>query len=187
LHPSMMSSLNRVVVIGVSGSGKSTVAAELAAQFGLQHTELDAIAQSSGWTVVPREEFDARLSRLLEVPTWVVDGNYIDWTSTALWPRANTIVWLDLPLRTVLPRLLKRSVGRIVRRKVLWNGNREHWSSLVGRDSVLVWAVQSHRRHRTELPELLEGLAMNGTAIVRLRSSAEVRTWRGRQSLPAQS
>jgi adenylate kinase family enzyme len=152
-----------------------------------EDAELDAIAQSPGWTVVPQEEFHSRLQELLEVPRWVVDGNYIDWTSTTLWARADAIIWLDLPLRTVLPRLLKRSVGRIVCRKVLWNGNREHWSSLVGRDSVLVWAVQSHRRHHRELPDLLEGLARNGTAIVRLRSTTEVRAWRDRLAPPANS
>ncbi len=78
--------------------------------------------------------------------TWVVDGNYVERVSDTLWPRADTIVWLDLPLWVVLPRIVRRTVGRIRRRTVLWGGNRERWTALVGRGSLLVWAVQQHRR-----------------------------------------
>ena len=49
------------------------------------------------------------------------------------------------PRRVVVPRLLRRSLGRIVRRTELSNGNREGLNALVGRDSVIARAIKQHR------------------------------------------
>lgn len=164
----------RVVVLGISGVGKSTLAKELARRVGGAHVELDAIQHGPDWTSPPVEEFRARLAAATDGPAWVVDGNYVSRTAEVLWHRADLVLWLDLPLRVVVPRLLRRSITRIARRTELWNGNRERLGSLVGSDSLLTWAVQAHRRHRAEYPDRLAG---TGVPWVRLRSAAEVRQW----------
>lgn len=107
---------------------------------------------------------------------WVCDGNYF--TRTAwLWNEADTVIWLDLPLRRVPPRLLRRSIRRILTRQELWNGNRESWSTLLKRGNVLTWAVASHRTLASELPARLADSADKGLHIVRLRSPREVELW----------
>lgn len=169
--------MDRVVIIGTSGSGKSTLARHLANQLGLPHTELDALAQGPRWQTVSQEELRRAVEEHVQAPQWVFDGNYVDGVARILWPRADTIIWLDLPLWVVLARLLRRSVRRILTRTELWNGNREGLSALIGRNSVLVWAVRSHRQYRAEFPRLLRELAGEGTTVIRLRSIAEIRAW----------
>ncbi|HEU5160830.1 MAG TPA: hypothetical protein VFU43_27785 [Streptosporangiaceae bacterium] len=167
----------RIVVIGTSGSGKSTMAGALASLSGAPHIELDSLYHGPNWTPAAPEVFAGRVGELAERPRWVFDGNYIDRVGHSLWPRADLIVWMDLPLTVILPRLVRRSLRRILHRTELWHGNREGWSALFGRYSVLGWAVRSHRRHRRELPVLLADLARGGVRVVRLRSAAQARDW----------
>jgi adenylate kinase family enzyme len=165
------------VVLGTTGTGKSTLAARIAELLGVEHLELDAFQHGPQWTPLPAESFAAAVTGVADRPGWVVDGNYIDRVSPVLWPRAELVVWLDLPLRVILPRIVRRTVVRIVRRTELWHGNREQWSGLFGRNSLLLWAVRSQRRHRRELPVRLAALASAGVRVVRLRSASEVDRW----------
>jgi adenylate kinase family enzyme len=166
-----------VVVLGNSGAGKSTLSAAIAAHFGLRHVELDGLFHGPGWTPTPMHEFRAKVARIAEEPAWVFDGNYMDKVSDILWPRADTVVWLDLPLSVLLPRLVKRTLGRIVRRTELWNSNREGWSGVIGRDALLNWAIQSQRRHHAEMPGMLAEHVSPGATVVRLTLPREVKAW----------
>ena len=66
----------RVHVIGTSGSGKTTVAGDIADKLGIRHIELDAIHWQSGWTELPDEEFIEQVSEAIHEDAWVIDGNY---------------------------------------------------------------------------------------------------------------
>lgn len=167
----------RVVVLGTTGTGKSTLAREVAPLIGADHVELDSLAHGPNWSPRPVEEFTSAVEELARRPRWVFDGNYIDRVSGSLWPQADVVVWLDVPLWVIVPRIVRRTVVRIVRRTELWNGNREHWAALFGRNSLLVWAVRSHRRHRRELPGRLSELSASGVRVVRLRSAADSKRW----------
>lgn len=115
-------------------------------------------------------------------PAWVVDGNYIGKVSDTLWPAADIVVWLDLPLRIILPRIVGRTVRRIRAGTELWGGNRERWGALFGRNSLLAWAVQSQRSHKAELPARLDGLAASGVRVERLTSRRAVDRWLAEQA-----
>lgn len=167
----------RVVVLGTSGAGKSTVARTIAELISAEHVELDGLHHGPNWTPRPVEDFVGKVEELAGGPRWVVDGNYFDRVGARLWPRADLIVWLDLPLYVTIPRIIRRTVLRIIHRTELWNGNREQWSALMGRESLLVWAVKSQRRHRRELPGRLAALTALGIRVVRLRSSAAANRW----------
>jgi adenylate kinase family enzyme len=102
---------SRVQVVGNTGSGKSTLAEEIARALGAPLVELDALNWLPGWvglndTDPPR--LAARIAEATAGPTWVVAGNYRTFTVEALWPRLDTLIWLDLPLRVVLPRVVAR-------------------------------------------------------------------------------
>lgn len=167
----------RVVVIGTSGAGKSTLGAPLARMLGAGYVELDHFQHGPNWTPAPPEVFRERVLAAAGAPRWVFDGNYIDRIADDLWPRAELVVWLNPPLPVILWRLLRRSLGRIIRRTELWQGNREGWGAIFGRNSVLGWAVRSNRRHVRELPGRLAPLASQGVEVVRLRSGAQAREW----------
>ena len=172
----------RVVVLGTSGSGKSTLAARLARLLGAEHVELDAFNHGPNWTPRPAEEFAANVADVMARPSWVVDGNYISRVSDTLWPAADLVVWLDLPLWVVLPRIVRRTIRRIRSNTELWGGNRERWSALLGRESLLVWAIRSQRTHKAELPAKLAELSRAGVRVVRLTSGRGVDRWFAEQA-----
>ena len=89
--------MERVLVVGPAGAGKTTFAAALARATGLPHIELDSIYHQPGWTALPDSEFRERVARATRSNGWIVDGNYASTLQDILWSRADTIIWLDLP------------------------------------------------------------------------------------------
>ncbi|MEW5719873.1 MAG: AAA family ATPase, partial [Chloroflexota bacterium] len=66
----------RVAVVGTTGSGKTTLARELAHRLGYPHVELDALHWEPNWGEAPRDVFRARVDAALRGDCWVIDGNY---------------------------------------------------------------------------------------------------------------
>jgi adenylate kinase family enzyme len=166
--------VRRVSVAGASGSGKSTLASALAARLGLPYVELDALNHGPNWVEATPEELRARVEAALAAAPdgWVCDGNYEGKLGDLVVERADTLVWLDLPLALVLARLVRRTATRIVRRTELWAGNRESLRSALSRDGILVWAVKAHRKKRRSLPATPE--RHPHLTFVRLRSPRQV-------------
>lgn len=147
--------MNRVVIVGTTGSGKSTLARQLAVSCDLQHVELDALFWEADWQQAETELFRERVaSALATVDRWVVDGNYSK-VRDIVWGQADTLIWLDYPLRVVYPRLLRRTLQRIISRENLWNsGNQERFfHQFFTRDSLFVWAWTSKKKQRRIYPE----------------------------------
>lgn len=173
--------MRRVSVVGNTGSGKSTVAAALAARLGAPCVELDAVFHQPGWTELPVEEFRARVADAAAGESWVIDGNYTA-VRDLVWARADTVVWLDLPRSAVMWRVVSRTVRRAARRQELWNGNREPWSNFWSLDpqrSVVAWAWTQHRSYRARYEAAMADPAWAHLRFVRLRSAADVRRFTG--------
>ncbi len=66
----------RVVVVGVTSSGKSTLAEKLAKRFDLKYIELDALHWEPGWQSAPLGIFRARVEKATQAEKWIVAGNY---------------------------------------------------------------------------------------------------------------
>ena len=152
-----LSDLRRTVVVGTTGSGKSTTAARLATALGAPYVELDAINWQPNWiglneTDVPL--FRSRVEEAVRGDAWVVDGNY-GIARDLIWPKATAVVWLDYSFGLVLWRLVRRTLRRSLRRETLWAGNRETLGRSLSRDSILLWAFNTHWRRRRSLRRLL--------------------------------
>ena len=161
--------MHRVSLVGVPGSGKTTVGRQLAASLGVPFVELDAIFHQPGWGELPRDDFRERVSEVLTADGWVVDGNYSA-VQDLVWRRADTVVWLDLPMCVWLPRLFRRTIRRLLRREELWAGNRESIrGAFLGRDALIPWTLRNYRRRRRAYPEALAPYRH-----VRLRTSRDV-------------
>lgn len=136
--------MDRVVVVGSSSSGKTTTARRISAALGLPYLELDSVHHQENWTHPSDEEFESVVSNFATRDRWVIDGNYTSHGTTSLvWPRADTFVWLDLPRPVVMRRAVSRTLRRVLTREELWNGNREPWTNLYSRDpykNIVVWA-----------------------------------------------
>jgi adenylate kinase family enzyme len=168
-----LSRVQRVSVQGVPGSGKSTVGRAIAARLGVPFTELDALHWGRGWSEASTEELLALVTPLVAKERWVIDGRYRSKLGDLVIARADTVVWLDLPIRVWLPRLVRRTARRMVLREELWNGNRERVHNLFERPNLFEWAWQKHREDRTFIPRWVE--AHPQATLVRLRSAREVR------------
>lgn len=171
-----MSTGQRVVVVGTTGSGKTTLARQLAERLAFPHVELDALNWNPDWQEAPTPIFRERVSRALEGERWVVDGNY-NKARDIVWSRAETIVWLDYPLPVILRRLLVRTARRIATREELWNGNRERLATQFTKDSLFVWALKTYRRRRREYPTFFQQPEYAHLRVVHLRSPKETVRW----------
>lgn len=167
----------RVSVVGSSGSGKTTFASELAARLAVPHIELDALYWGGGWSHIDDETFRARVSEATAGDGWVCDGNYRAVQPVHL-ARADTVVWLDLPLRTCLARMLRRTVRRIRSGETLWNGNRETWrDAFVGREALFWWLITQHRRKRRDYEKRFASPELAGLQVHRFSAWAEAEAW----------
>ena len=176
----------RLIVVGATGAGKTTLAQRAAARLGCPCVELDALFWGPGWTPAARDVFRARVAEALAGERWAAGGNYGQ-ARDIVWRRADTLVWLDYPLPLVLGRLLRRTLRRILTREVLWSGNRETWrAQFLSRESLFLWALHSHPRQRRDYPVLLAQPEYAHLQAWRLRSPAAAELWlRALPSAPA--
>ncbi len=166
----------RIVIIGNSATGKTTLARELASKLGCPHIERDALQWDVDWKPIADEAFRARVMNAIKGERWVADGNFSR-VRDIVWGRADTLIWLDYPLWLILWRLSRRSWQRVRQQEPLWNGNRESWSHLLSRDGVFMWTLKAHFRHRREYPALLRQPQFEHLEVVRLHTVQATREW----------
>lgn len=147
--------LQRLVVIGTSSAGKSTIASRLARILDARHVELDALFWDAGWRPRSTAEFVRLTGEATEgAQRWILDGNY-GAVRERWWPMATHVVWLDYSLPRVLWRGLCRAIRRCATREELWHGNRESLRrTFLSRESILVWIATTHRERARQLAEL---------------------------------
>jgi hypothetical protein len=95
-----------------------------------------------------------------------------------VWPRADTVVWLDLPKRIVMRRIVGRTFWRVATRAQMWNGNRERWRNVFSWDpqvSIISWAWHHHGRYRARYEAAVADPENGHLRFVRLTSRGEVR------------
>lgn len=171
----------RITVVGNSASGKTTAARSLARELSLAHIELDAMFHGPGWIPTPTDEFRARLIERLRGAEagggWVVDGNYLSHAGDLTVDASDTVVWFDLPRRTVMRQVVQRTLIRVVCRQELWNGNRELWRNLYRWDpeeSIIRWAWTQHDRYRRTFAERAEAAGDTWNRVARPRDGDAV-------------
>ena len=177
---------DRVLVAGISGSGKTSFARRIAERWAIPHTELDSLFHGPGWT--QRPEFFADVAELASGERWITEWQYLSLGGAALLePRAELAVWLDYPYGIARRRLIRRTFDRLVRRTELWNGNREGpLRRVLSRDpeqSILSWQSQTRDSWRKRMPA---AAARNPELrIVRLAHPREAERWLA--ALPART
>ncbi|MFT4248519.1 MAG: adenylate kinase [Pseudomonas sp.] len=168
----------RVLIAGVTGAGKTTLARRLAERWGLRHVEIDGLYHGPGWT--PRPQFLDDVRAFAAQPRWVTEWQYTSkGTLPILTPRAQLALWLDYPHRVVRARLLRRTLMRGLLRTRLWNGNREKppWQ-LFNPDpeqNLLRWQTKTLHSWSERMPRI--EVEFPHLTIVRLRTPSETKRW----------
>lgn len=161
--------MQRVVILGSGGAGKSTLARRLGDRLGLPVMHLDREHWQPGWVEPTRAEWAARVAELVVHDRWVIDGNYGGTIDIRL-RACDTAILLDLPRWLCLWRVTRRWLkyrGRT--RPDMTPGCDERIDWIFGR-----WIWNYPRLHR---PAMLEHLAGLGAAqrVVHLRSRRAVK------------
>ena len=89
----------RIAIYGPTGSGKTSLGAEVARRLGVPHMDLDVVHWRPGWQAQPREQFRADVEGWLDARPggWVCSGNYASVVGDLVVARADTVLWLRLP------------------------------------------------------------------------------------------
>jgi energy-coupling factor transporter ATP-binding protein EcfA2 len=172
----------RTLILGRTGSGKTTLARELSAATGAPHVELDALYFGPNFSTVPLTMLRDRTSAAIAGDRWVTDGNKSA-VRDLCWPRADSKVWLDYPLVVSLWRLGKRAIWRtsVLKAQAAATGGKAGLPKqfLAAAKGVLT-ALRSHTGQRREYPRMFAEPENQHLAVVRLRSPGATRRWLAR-------
>lgn len=169
----------RVLIAGVTGSGKTTLARRIAARWDLVHHEIDALHHGPNWT--PRPSFLDDVRAFAATDRWVTEWQYTSkGTDEIMTPRAQIAIWLDYPWPLVRTRLLRRTFSRSILRTEMYNGNVEKpiWRLLGERDpeeNILAWQTKTRHNWTERMPGI--EARFPHLIIVRLRHPRETARW----------
>ncbi|MEU6298088.1 AAA family ATPase [Streptomyces erythrochromogenes] len=168
--------MERILVVGVTGAGKSTLARAVSSRLGLPYTEMDAL-YFTGPDWATNEDFCHDVARLAAGPRWVVDSLGHPVVRDLLWDRADAVVWLDYPRRVIMPRVLRRSLRRTVGREVIFGGNRETWAGWLSREHPARWAWSQYRDRRREVGRRVRDPRFTPLETLRFAHPRETADW----------
>ena len=170
--------MERVSVVGTSGSGKTTFARRLAAAMRVEHVELDALHWGPGWTSASAESLSESVREATASDAWVVDGNYQGKLGDQVWRLADTVVWLDPSRPRLMWQVVTRTARRAALRAPLWNGNTETWGGFAvwrgPEDSIVAWAWSTFSANRARYEQAMRDPSNSHLTFRRLRTRREV-------------
>ena len=165
---------HRILVYGVTGSGKSTAAQRIAARTLLPLTLADELTWAPDWVPVAEDEQRRLFAAVAAKDRWVLDTAYGAWLDVVL-PRVDLVVGLDYPRWFSLQRVFRRSVMRAIDKQSICNGNTESFRGMLGRDSIFRWHFRSFGRKRGRMRAW--AAAAEGPAVLLFTRSRDLEVW----------
>ena len=142
--------MERIMIIGCGGAGKSTLARSLGEKTGLPVIHLDKLFWKPGWVSLSREEFDLVHQGAIEQEKWIIDGNF-DRTMAQRMDRCDAVIYLDFSRWACVMGVLKRIIttyGTV--RPDMGEGCPERFSL-----EFLVWVWNFNKNKREKIYRLL--------------------------------
>lgn len=175
-----MSSLlaRRILIYGVTGSGKTTFARQLSEATGIPWHSVDDLTFEPGWQQVPDDIQRQRIAAIVEADEWILDTAYGKWIDIPL-SRVELVLGLDYPRWFSFTRLLRRAVRRAIDKQPVCNGNIESWRNMFSQDSILLWHAKSFKRKQTRMRDWC---AKQSPPTVLFKGARETEAWLRSQS-----
>jgi adenylate kinase family enzyme len=160
----------RILIVGTTGSGKTTLARLISEKHSIEHIELDALYWAPNW--IKRDSFESDVDTILEQSEWVIEGWFGD-SARQAWSKAHLVIWLHPHFHINLWNLTKRTALRCWNKELLYNGNRESFrKSFFSSDSIILWLIKTYRM-RSRCCEALRNEFPN-TPIMYMRNYREI-------------
>lgn len=147
-----LSQFNKIIIVGNSCSGKTTLCNKLGKQFGSPHFDLDDFHWLPNWIEREDDTMVTKVkSEILTNEKWIVSGNYTSILENTTWPEADLIIWLKYGKWLCLWRCLKRSLRRSINKELCCNGNYESFkhSFLTWNSENLFFWIYTHHKEKT--------------------------------------
>lgn len=166
----------KINVVGTSGSGKSTVARQLAQQLAVPYIEMDRLYWQPNWQGTHGDEFLMRIDQALSAAPagWVLDGNYTR-TKSLKWRDVDWVVWVDYGFCRTLWQAFRRAAVRAWYKTELWpgTGNCESFRrSFFSRESIILWTLKTYRQNRKKYQADQQDVNLRHIRFIHLRSPA---------------
>lgn len=173
-HPAPKPLPDRVLLYGVTGSGKSTAALAIGARTGHPVTLVDELTWLPGWVPVEEAEQRELIGRIVAGERWLLDSSYGAWVDLVL-PRTQLVIGLDYPRWLSLSRLVRRTLSGAITREPRCNGNVESWRNMISRRSIVRWHFQSFARKRDRMRTWAD--SPEGPPVLLFRRPRELEAW----------
>ena len=164
--------MERVLIIGNCGAGKSTFARALAEKTGLPLVHLDKLYWHGDWAHLSREDFDLVLQPELEKPQWIIDGNFSRTLPHRL-SYADTVFYLDIPVLTCLWGLTKRVFTNYGKTREDMGGNCPEYFDKQ-KPALYKGAITFNRRNRKNYYEMLSA---SGKQVVIFKNRRQIQKY----------
>jgi adenylate kinase family enzyme len=170
-----MKPVYKIVVLGTSGAGKTTLAKFLAKKFSIHHIELDQLFWNPNWVESPEDVFVEKIKNEINShENWIICGNYHAAKQITLY-HATHIIWLNYPFYKIFYRSLKRNIQRIITKTEPFPGCQESFvNSYLSSKSILWWVIISHRSRVIKLTKLLTKENFPNTIIFNITKQNEL-------------
>ena len=165
---------DRILVYGVTGSGKSTATLAIGARTGHPVTLVDELTWLPGWVPVDADEQRRVIAEVVAGDRWVLDSAYGAWRDLVL-PRTQLVIGLDYPRWLSLARLVRRTLAGAVTKEPRCNGNVESWRNVVGRTSIIRWHFQSFSRKQEQMRSW--AATSDGPTVLLFRRPRDLKDW----------
>jgi adenylate kinase family enzyme len=164
--------MKRILIVGTTGSGKTTLGLKLSSILGIPATDLDELYWLPEWKGRPEDEFKKSVMDVIEKDTWIISGNY-SIVRDLIVARADTVIWLDYSFVRNFWQIFSRSIHRVVSQKSICNGNRETLAKLFSKDSIMLWFFNTFHDRRRRYGEMISEWRQSGKECIHLRSPGE--------------
>ncbi len=165
----------RILIYGVTGSGKTTMATWLSEKTGIPWTEIDPLMWNPGWELIPVDQQRERIAEICARDEWIFDAAYAPWLDIPL-ERVQLIIGLDFSRSRSFWQLLKRTVARAIDKKEVCNQNVETFKGMFSRDSILIWHFKSFARKRERMRQWQANQAK--FEVILLKNPIDLEIWK---------
>lgn len=167
------SRVKKIVIVGTSCCGKTTLGKKLSKLLDFPRKDLDDVFWLPNWTKRSEIEAENIIKTFINKHSeWVISGNYSSVSEKHIWPKADFIIWLDYDFFMILKRAFKRSYINITKKISICQGNYETWRVFFSKHSIIWWILKSYRRRKKNYNNLF--LKKGNSDCIRIKHQSQL-------------